>query len=73
MAGPSGASDALKTFELENDILATTYKYDNAEQQRYLRDKPWTKDPKFFKHVRISAVALVKMVMHARRSVLTQQ
>jgi len=28
--------------------------------------RPWSKDPNYFKYVRISAVALVKMVMHAR-------
>ena len=27
---------------------------------------PWKKDPNYFKTVRISAVALLKMVMHAR-------
>ena len=68
MAGSSGASDALKTFEMENDIRASDaiYRYDNAENQKNLAGKPWTKDPRYFKHVRISALALVKMVMHAR-------
>jgi COP9 signalosome complex subunit 5 len=28
--------------------------------------RPWKSDPRHFKHVRISAVALIKMVMHAR-------
>lgn len=28
--------------------------------------KPWKKDPNYFRKVRISAVALLKMVMHAR-------
>jgi COP9 signalosome complex subunit 5 len=68
MAGPSGAGDALKRFELENDIQATDaiYRYDNAEVQKHLAGKPWTKDPRYFKHVRISALALIKIVMHAR-------
>ena len=39
---------------------------DNADVQKNLAGKPWTKDPRWFKHVRISALALVKMVMHAR-------
>ena len=42
------------------------YKYDNAENQKNLQGKLWAKDPRYFKHVRISALALVKMVMHAR-------
>ena len=64
----AGASSGLKTFELENSIEATDaiYQYDNAEQQRVLSGRPWKEDPKYFKHVRISAIALVKMVMHAR-------
>ena len=64
----ASSSDALKRFELENDIQATDaiYRYNNEEQQRHLQGRPWTRDPKYFKHVRISALALVKMVMHAR-------
>ena len=70
MAGPSvpGATDALKRFELENSIseIDTIYSYDNAEQQQHLQGNPWRADPKYFKRVRISATALIKMVMHAR-------
>jgi len=42
------------------------YNFDNSEQQKWLSQKPWTQEPKYFKHVRISALALVKMVMHTR-------
>jgi len=28
--------------------------------------RPWKRDPHFFKHCKISAVALIKMVMHAK-------
>ena len=64
----AGASAALATFEIENGISATDtiYKYDSAQNQRHLAGKPWLKDPRYFKHVKISALALVKMVMHAR-------
>jgi len=67
-ASSSAAENALKQFEMENDVreLDTAYKFDNAEQQKWLQAKPWTRDPKYFKHVRISALALVKMVMHTR-------
>ena len=62
------AANALKTFELENNIRETDaiYKYDNATNQKNLSGKGWTKDPRWFKHVRISALALVKITMHAR-------
>lgn len=42
------------------------YAYDEAEQKAINNEHPWRKDPHHFKHVRISAVALLKMVMHAR-------
>jgi len=55
---------------LENNIQPIEadqiYKYDAAKHQAILQAKPWTKDPHYFKHVKISAIALLKMVMHAR-------
>lgn len=42
------------------------YKYDKDDQSKVTAAKPWKSDPHHFKHVRISAVAMVKMVMHAR-------
>lgn len=42
------------------------YRYDAAAQKKINEAKPWRKDPNHFQHVRISAVALIKMVMHAR-------
>lgn len=42
------------------------YQYDE-ETHRALNDaRPWAKDPHYFKSIRISAVAMLKMVMHAR-------
>lgn len=42
------------------------YKYDVASQKAQNDAKPWRTDPHHFKSVRVSAVALLKMVMHAR-------
>ncbi|KAG9252222.1 JAB1/Mov34/MPN/PAD-1 ubiquitin protease-domain-containing protein [Emericellopsis atlantica] len=42
------------------------YNYDPEAQKALQNDKPWRKDNNYFKHVRISAVALIKMAMHAR-------
>jgi COP9 signalosome complex subunit 5 len=42
------------------------YSYDTDEQKAIQEEKPWKKDPHHFKNVRISAIALLKMVMHAR-------
>lgn len=38
------------------------FKYDKQGQQDQLKARPWKQDPHHFKKVRISAVALIKMV-----------
>jgi COP9 signalosome complex subunit 5 len=48
--------------QLEADAL---YNFDVEKHEKTLAQKPWTKDPNYFKYVKISAVALLKMVMHA--------
>ncbi|KAL8968782.1 MAG: hypothetical protein Q9183_002305 [Haloplaca sp. 2 TL-2023] len=61
-----------KAWELENAVKLVDphrdalYAYDVEEQKAIDSAKPWRTDPHHFKNVRISAVALVKMVMHAR-------
>jgi len=61
---------ALNRFILENNIQTVDadqiYKFDGANYQAFLQSKPWAKDPHYFKAVKISAIALLKMVMHAR-------
>lgn len=64
-------SIAQQTFEIENhvDTLSNDdgiFEY-NAEEQKSLQNSaPWRQDPHFFKRTRISAIALIKMVTHAR-------
>eukprot|EP00296_Roombia_truncata_P007852 JP446308.1.p1 GENE.JP446308.1~~JP446308.1.p1 ORF type:complete len:334 (-),score=63.18 JP446308.1:197-1198(-) len=64
------ASMALKNFEIANNIETLEsdqiFEYDLDAQRAYLSAKPWLKDPHYFKRVKISALALLKMVMHAR-------
>ncbi|CAG8701046.1 32875_t:CDS:2 [Gigaspora margarita] len=63
---------ARKTFEFSNNIVTVDpaqdfiYRYDTEEQSQINQEKPWTKDVHYFTKVKISAVALIKMVMHAR-------
>lgn len=65
------SSMAQKTWEMENNIesvnnIDSIFRYDAKQQQEILTAKPWTKDPHYFKNIKISALALLKMVMHAR-------
>jgi len=62
---------ARKTWELSNNVMEVCsgeeiYRYNKAQEQSIRSAKPWEKDPHFFKDVRVSALALLKMVMHAR-------
>jgi COP9 signalosome complex subunit 5 len=64
---------ALKQWELENavELVDSTrdalYSLPDATKIKAMNDaKPWKQNPNYFKNVRISAVALLKMVMHAR-------
>ncbi|KAF8157102.1 JAB1/Mov34/MPN/PAD-1 ubiquitin protease-domain-containing protein [Crassisporium funariophilum] len=65
---------ALQTFSLTNNILEVPpqdeiYRFDVEANKQINREAPWTKDPHYFKSCKISAVALVKMVIHARSGV----
>jgi COP9 signalosome complex subunit 5 len=65
----SGVEIARKQFELENKIAvdeAALYVTKPEEQEALYTRKPWKEDVKYFKRLRMSAVALVKLVTHAR-------
>lgn len=73
MEPSSSAEMARKTWELENNIVAAEgadsdaiYFYDEAAQSKVQQEKPWVSDPHYFRRVKISALALLKMVVHAR-------
>ena len=55
--------NSVKLVDSHRDAL---YNYDPEEQKKVTANRPWRTDPQHFKYVRISAVALIKMVMHAR-------
>ncbi|OBT59121.1 COP9 signalosome complex subunit 5 [Pseudogymnoascus sp. 24MN13] len=63
---------ARRAWELDNNVQLVDahrdalYSYDPTEQKAINDAKPWKTNPRHFKSVRISAVALLKMVMHAR-------
>ena len=59
---------AKQRWEAENLIKQEEelYRFDQDEADRINEARPWRTDPNYFKKVRISAVALIKIVMHAR-------
>eukprot|EP01025_Chloroclados_australasicus_P030963 TRINITY_DN3118_c0_g1_i17.p1 TRINITY_DN3118_c0_g1~~TRINITY_DN3118_c0_g1_i17.p1 ORF type:complete len:366 (-),score=45.95 TRINITY_DN3118_c0_g1_i17:1810-2850(-) len=65
------AATSRLRWELENNVHKLEgqdelWKYDPAEHTRILNEKPWSSDPKYFKNVKISALALLKMAMHTK-------
>ncbi|KAF5349138.1 hypothetical protein D9756_009445 [Leucocoprinus leucothites] len=65
---------ALQSFSLNNNITEISpqdeiFRFDSEANKRINRESPWTKDPHYFKSCRISAIALIKMVIHARSGV----
>lgn len=64
---------AFRNWEAENDIITidpsqnALYNLPDPVVYKSLQDSaPWKKDPNYFTHVRISALALLKMTIHAR-------
>jgi COP9 signalosome complex subunit 5 len=75
MEPSSSAAIARQTWELENNIPSAAsdpdavdaiYQYDEASQTKAQQEKPWANDPHHFRRTKISALALLKMVVHAR-------
>ncbi|CAG9464819.1 unnamed protein product [Pedinophyceae sp. YPF-701] len=65
------ASAAQKRWELENDVqevenVDQLFKYDPREQRHVQQLQPWKQNPHYFTKVKVSALALLKMAMHAK-------
>lgn len=69
-ASTSSAIVARQTWEIENNISMETpaavdsdaiFEYDEAAQTLIQQQKPWVRDPNYFKNVKISALALLKV------------
>ncbi|KAI0037538.1 Mov34-domain-containing protein [Auriscalpium vulgare] len=70
----SSSDTAFKSFSLTNDVLEVSpqdeiFKFDVEANKKLNREAPWSSDPHYFKSCKISAVALIKMVIHARSGV----
>jgi COP9 signalosome complex subunit 5 len=64
----SSSDAAFERFKTENDIklLDLPYKFNKAADNEIRQTKPWRSDPHYFDKVKISTLALLKMVTHAR-------
>ncbi|KAJ3676888.1 hypothetical protein LUZ60_002612 [Juncus effusus] len=73
----SSSTMARQRWELENNIVTNAdagnanspdqiYCYDEAAVAKVQQEKAWNNDTNYFKNVKISALALLKMVVHAR-------
>jgi COP9 signalosome complex subunit 5 len=65
------AKDSQKNWEMSNKVESVSdgdalYKYNAEIYQKSIDNRPWKQDVHYFKKVKISAIALLKMVMHAR-------
>ncbi|KAF1814939.1 COP9 signalosome complex subunit 5 [Eremomyces bilateralis CBS 781.70] len=54
------------TGDLSDPSRDALYAYSLPKQKEINEARPWKGSPKYFQHVRISSVALLKMVTHAR-------
>ncbi|RZC71115.1 hypothetical protein C5167_034327 [Papaver somniferum] len=68
MESPSQQPSSSSTAQAQAAAIDTDsiYYYDESTQTKSQQDKPWVNDPHYFKRVKISALALLKMVVHAR-------
>ncbi|OON21624.1 Mov34/MPN/PAD-1 family protein [Opisthorchis viverrini] len=73
LAAPLNASSSAQTtWDADNNVevimgpVDEYFKYDVKAHQSIVNAKPWEKDPHYFKWLKLSAVALLKMLIHAR-------
>lgn len=67
------AKEAQHVFENKHSVLqgevhgdAALYTHDTTAYQALLRAAPWRRDRQYFRRVRVSVIALLKMLLHAR-------
>lgn len=60
------ASSSSTTNAAADAASDAIFYYDDTAQTKFQQEKPWVNDPHYFKRVKVSALALLKMVVHAR-------
>ena len=59
-------NDAFATWSAANAIADQIEPFDIQKQRQLNNQRPWASDPLYFKRTRISALALLKILIHAR-------
>jgi COP9 signalosome complex subunit 5 len=57
-----------KQQEAKKDVSDNLYKYDEDADNKIRKAAPWQNDPEYFKRCKISSVALLKIILHARKT-----
>uniref|UniRef100_A0A914QSJ5 MPN domain-containing protein n=1 Tax=Panagrolaimus davidi TaxID=227884 RepID=A0A914QSJ5_9BILA len=67
-APAANSEEAFERFKADNNIelLDLPYKFNQAADNDVRQKKPWREDPNYFDKVKVSTLALLKMVTHAR-------
>lgn len=60
------AANGTERVEHLPTTASAHWRYDREAMKRLEQSRPWRKDPTFFKRVRISSLAVIKMLMHAK-------
>ena len=63
------AKDDKKEPAHEIPLVDKIYEYNDKKIEALNKDRPWKKDPKYFKKCRINVLAATKMVKHAIQGV----
>ncbi|CBJ27075.1 COP9 signalosome complex subunit 5a [Ectocarpus siliculosus] len=67
--GGAAAAPSVETSAPSKDSRDSLYSFDEAKLELTRKTKPWMQDPKYFKKVKISPSAAMKMLMHANSGV----
>jgi len=66
-AGPSGSGGQGAEKDGGPGGRDDLWKYDEEVQKGVAQQAPWAKDPHYFKHAYVSALALLKMALHTKQ------
>lgn len=60
------AEEALKQFQVDHAVQDELYFHDHELQRTVLKESKWKQDPLYFTKIRVSIIALLKILLHAK-------